>query len=82
MSLMDEFLSEELNPLLAKKILSAVSDGPDFSEFFGNRFDVTIDKERQIIRIDDDLDCSEAGHLEVKVSEVIEVLTNAASAAE
>jgi hypothetical protein len=69
-TLLEQFLSEECTPYVRDLIKEALNaTAPPRKRFEFNRFEVTIDREAGTVSIDDVLDATSAGELQLPLAE-------------
>jgi len=78
MSLVGQFLGEEVTPDVRKLLLqalSAIGEAKGVREFAFNRFNLVVDTHRGTVSLQDDLDASENGEVEMSIPEFAAALT-------
>ena len=71
-SLLDQFVEYEMNPTVRQLLKDAMADPEPrkaLREFTFDRFNVTLDFERRVAVVDDELDPSPAGSVEMDLEQ-------------
>lgn len=81
-SLLDLFLNEECIPPIRDKLLAEIKecgDTPIVRDHTFNRFNLRMDFENRLVRIEDDLDPGEEGEIELSLADFQHELESAAT---
>jgi hypothetical protein len=78
-SLLDQFLEEDATPQVRQLLRNAISaldqsKGAQTREFTFNRFNLRIDATNGVVTLEDDLDTSEAGRIEIELPVFVDAL--------
>jgi hypothetical protein len=74
-TLLEEFLNEECTPYVRRLLEEALADATAHCRRFEfNRFEITVDRQKGVVLIEDVLDGSDTGLLQVPLSEFIAAL--------
>lgn len=77
MNLLNQFLNEDATAYVRQQLLDAIDSGlkqNQVKEFTFNRFNVRIDFGRQTVMLEDDLDASDEGKMEISLPVFVKAL--------
>jgi hypothetical protein len=73
-TLLEQFLREECTPHVRGLLREAVRGGPARRRFEFNRFEITVDREKELVTVEDVLDASVLGAQTIPLAEFVVTL--------